>query len=74
MCAGVCEPPSVVAAWQAVCRHSKSPHLFSFRMQNGASIAIIIVVVVIIIIIRLLLLDNAASAHSNDEIGSFVQA
>jgi len=36
------KPPSVIAAWQALCRHSKSPHWSSFTMVSGAIIIIII--------------------------------
>jgi len=35
--------PSVIAAWQALCRHSKSPHWSSFTMVSGAIIIIIII-------------------------------
>jgi len=37
------EPPSVIAAWQALYRHSKSPHWSSFTMVSGAIIIIIII-------------------------------
>jgi len=32
------KPPSVLAAWQALYRHSKSPHSSSFTMLSGAII------------------------------------
>jgi len=38
------KPLSVVAAWQALCRHSKSSHWSSFTMVSGAIIIIIIMI------------------------------
>jgi len=35
--------PSVLAAWQALYRHSKSPHWYSLTMVSGAIIIIIII-------------------------------
>jgi len=35
------KPPSVIAAWQALCKHSKSPHWSSLTMISGAIIIII---------------------------------
>jgi len=44
------KPPSVIAAWQALCRsdcrHSKSPHWSSFTMVSGAIIIIIIIIII----------------------------
>jgi len=34
------KPPSVIAAWQAICMHSKSPHWSSFTTVSGAIIII----------------------------------
>ena len=36
-------PPLVIAAWQALYRHSKSPHSFSFLIVSEEIIIIIII-------------------------------
>jgi len=43
------KPPSVIAAWQALYRHSKSPHWSSLKMVSRAFIIIIIIIFIFII-------------------------
>jgi len=44
------QPSSVIAAWQALYRHSKSPHWSSLTMVSGTIIIIIIIIIVCVAI------------------------